>query len=398
MASFQRLCALLLLLPVLVSAAACGKAVAATAAAPTSQNAPPPKIAPGEISGTEMTVYVYLFDRSQKIDIAGLDVDLNCVKKYTWDSSIEQFREAILRQGCARIVGSTPSKNEQDAEQAAKNNGAGVWKPAAPTTTNASTTNAASTEPSKPSEFVKWLGANAVALVSALFAFLAIPALYRFARRARNRKRVEVVLFGAGGAGKTDLWIAWAEGNAALSEGKPSKYGAIQKRVVNPIPLGPYTLMPTLTDGFGGDPAGMLNSMQAPGRHKKIMLIVLGPHGQPGRTDPAIDPAFVQEQIGYLAFPRALIGDKTGRIKPDLVALVFTKFDLLAAKPAGDSSSEEVKNDYLSTFQKVTYAIQSECRNNAVHFVKIVVSAKHGWGVDDLQQRVTRLIFTGQER
>lgn len=397
MIPFQRLCAFLVLLPMLIGAAACGQAVATTAP-PTSQNVPPVKIAPGEISGTTMTVYVYPLDKSQTVDIAGLDLDLNCVRKYTWDNSIEQFREAILRQGCARIVGNAQSKNEQDAEQAAKNSGTGVWKPAATTTTSASTTTTAPTTPSKPSEFFKWLGTNAVALVSAFFALLAIPALYHFARRARNRKRVEVVLFGIGGAGKTDLWTAWAEGNASESPGEPTKVGMGEKRVVNPIPLGEYTLMPTLIDGAGGDPAGMLNSMQATGRHKKIMLIVLGPHGQRVRTVPAIDPVFVQEQIGYLAFPRALIGDKTGQIKPDLVALVFTKFDLLAAKPPGDSSSEDVANDYLSRFQKVADAIQRECKNNATRFVKIVVSAKRGWGVDDLQQRVTRLIFTGQER
>lgn len=331
--------------------------------------------------------------KDEIIDVGGLDVDIACARKWQFRGTPDaaSIRVDLLELGCAKLTSATPAEAEKAAEAKGKKDKAGIWS-----------TSAAPPPAPNPagvggwSRFVSWTVQNWLALLGLLLAIISVPWLAKGIDRWRHRWRVDVLLTGLPGAGKTDLWTAWRDNMAPKADAKPTT-AITTSTSLRPVRYGEFTMDPCVVDGAGSDPASMLNSIRrSRRRNRRVIVFVISARRQNTANDVAYDHEFVVEQRGYANFPRAILGARDKRLRPRLVVLFLTKFDLLSSHDPWDSNSENVRVKAEQTFGEVIRAMRKDCQNAGVPFQFIIGSSKRGWGIQDLRDRVARSLVTGE--
>ena len=64
------------------------------------------------------------------IDVAGLDINMDCAEKVVFEGDGKDLRVRLLRSGCARLKTDSPSPDEVAAQDSARADQVGVWSPA----------------------------------------------------------------------------------------------------------------------------------------------------------------------------------------------------------------------------------------------------------------------------
>lgn len=337
------------------------------------------------------------------VDTTGLEVYVACAREWAYYATVSKIRIKLLTTGCAKVTAANPSAEESAAQKIAQEQKLGVWQtsgPSSTSTTSPSTQGGSEapvgSEPSVVAGFLGWLGRNWFSILSFLLALLSVTWISKAIDRWRHKREVDIILTGLPGAGKTDLWTAWHDDTAPNSNAKPT-VGIKRSTSLPAAPWGEHTLYPTVVDGAGADPAGMLNFIKkVPRRHKRVLIFVVAPCGSNVVVSSAFDHDYVVEQRGYSSFPRAILGAADKRIKPNLVVIFLTKFDLLSKIPPGDTANSDLRIQIDREFDGLVRSIRSDCKREKIPFQFIVGSAKTGWGVKDLRENVTKILVTSR--
>lgn len=322
-----------------------------------------------------------------EVDVTGLTVDLECAEQVEL-SAASAVRQGLLNAGCAKIVGSQPTTEEQAAQTAAQSARLGIWD-----------TSSGGNGESAPESVGHWVSGH----INLVLAILGLPLLAWLARRVRqswHERRVHIVLAGPPSVGKTDLWTAWQHGDAAATPSTPSTRSASSGDKLKPIPHGRYTLVPAIVDTPGSQSGQIMEQLRkAPWRAKRILVMVLAPSESDVASGSPIDSSFVSLQKGYVYHPRALLeqdrhshGHLPGSERIDAVVVFVTKFDLLSDVPATDSAAKAALATVTSMFFEHTAMLAEPCAQQDVPFQLIVGSARCGWGIATLRETVTNVI------
>ena len=338
-------------------------------------------------SANTLTVYQYATPASVAVNVGNLSVDLTCARKNVWYDYAD-LRVALLRSGCAVLENrEAASQAERDAENQAKNQGIERWAPypkASAPQPEAS--------PSRFSAFLAWLKDNWDGLLGTILGLLGLSWVAAKIDKIRKGRKIDVVLTGLPSAGKTDLWTAWRNDMAPRSNASPTA-GARRMTDLEPVPFGRYTIYPEIVDTAGGDPSLVVQQLQGKRRlAKQVLLVVLAPtRTNASSQQNAIDQSYILEQKGFINLPQALVGD-TGKLKPALVVVFVSKFDLVSGHTPYDTSSSAALHEVETLFAPHRDAISSQCRKANIPFEWIVGSARKGWGVRELRDALRKVV------
>jgi hypothetical protein len=322
------------------------------------------------------------------IDISGLYVDLGCVENARL-SNVSDIRAELLKQGCARIVGAPTDAAEQTAQAQAKANHIGLWS-----------------QPSGAGKFVQWVKTHkliSIPSIGLLLAVLASPLLwllFRWIIKVFFRRKVNIIITGAASAGKTGLWMAWKdEYNAGEISGIPPTAGTHRAKI-EPVMLDKWTLQPALIDVAGAEPYNVLQGIQSPRglkgvvvrqRTKRVLLYVVAPTPEETKANGSpFDASYIAMQKGYAHLPVAIIGQHNPSIRPDLVIMFATKFDLLSDKEPTNSNPKA--NEMVTAFRSHRELVESTCKRANIPFRWIIGSAKNNWNIGLLRKSLWEVI------
>lgn len=324
------------------------------------------------------------------VDISGLRVNLKCAENVTF-SSINSIRLDLLRQGCAQIIGGPLDSAEKNAQAQAQANHVGFWA-----------------QSSGIGKFLQWIKTHKLISYPGIILFLAIlssPLLLKFGRwiyQLFYKRKVKIIIAGVAAAGKTGLWKAWRDEYAVISKIDPTV--GMEPAGIEPVTLEKWTLRPTLIDAAGGEAWYVLQEIQgARGlvgiigritrrRTKRVLVYVVAPSPQEEATVGAVfDESYVVKQEGYAYLPMAIIKQNDPKIRPDLVMMFATKFDLLSKISPNDADGNEVA-ELERVFESHRKLVESACTAANIPFVWIVGSAKRGWNIDKLRKGLGKLI------
>lgn len=369
-------------------------AVTTTAPPPTSASPieTPPYVLANQLSGHTLTYLTITGATAGSVDISGMSVDLDCARSWTWTTG-ETLRVQLLEEGCAVLTTRTPAKDELTAQQQAQAAHLGRWA-SGPQTSNRSSGSHWFTN------LLSWAVRNWYSGLGFLIAVLGLSWVARAIDRFRTRGlrwTVEVVLAGPASVGKTGVWHALSRKVAPKPSG-PS-VGVAKAVAPSPEPYGRYMLQPVYIDTAGSKPGDALDELQkAPRRHKRVLIVVAAPCRQDIRPQGSVfDDNFVAEQRGYLSLPIALVGQADPRLKPDLVVLFLTKFDLLSDHSPEDAASKTAKAEMDDHFREHASRLEAQCDAADVAFLSIIGSGQKKWGISELRDGINDMLAERNE-
>ena len=262
------------------------------------------------------------------IDVSGLSVNLSCAKNFTLD--LNAVRVELLRNGCARIVGTARDPAEQAAQEQAKASHLGIWAPSAsssPTATagESSPTATAGERHSWIANFFHWINTHKLVSFSTGLAILGSPLLLMFLAwivRLAHKRKVNIIIAGVSAAGKTALWTRWREQYDPNPQ--PSTSRAVAR--LEPVELRKWTLQPKVIDTPGTQPEHMLAEILRPkgfrgaiakSRTKHVLVYVVSPCSQQSAAPSGpFDAIYIAKQEGHASsLPLALVRQHDPRIK-----------------------------------------------------------------------------------
>lgn len=331
------------------------------------------------------------------LDVSDLKVDFDCVDKYYWAADVDSsiLRLAFIKDGCATLVPGKGTDEEKKYQAEAD---------AAQSSTESPPPNNSQEAP--PSGFLQWMNqaaAAAFALIviekpieslSLMAAILGIGVLHQWLKS----RKVRVILAGVPASGKTDFWVALDKDQQPNSGGGPT--AGMQSERLAPLEMGSKVLYPMAVDTAGSRPDMVLDEIRGLGlirrwRQKLVLVVVVSPMpgDQPG-SSPAFDDQFIQQQVGYMSLPRALVMTKDTRKRPHAVILFASKFDLLSQHGPGDSdpAAERARREVQAYFNTHRQLVEGACREMGVPFEFVIGSAKRGWGIDEARKALWKSV------
>ena len=326
------------------------------------------------------------------VNVTGLRVNLQCAKK-THFSSLANARTDLLTQGCAKIVGTPLDTAEENAQATAKSDHVGIWavKPGRNQRTS----------PGFIARSWHWIEKHKLASISLVLAILAAPLLWKLAAWVAQlfyKRKVNIIIAGVPAAGKTGLWIAWKDeyelGPAGQIKGLAPTVG-VRRTGLEPVELRKWTLQPFITDTAGAEPWRVLEGIRRPRglrgailqrRTKRVLVYVVAPCPQEevASGDP-FDTDYIKTQFGYTSLPVAIIGQGDPRIKPNMVIMFATKFDLVSPASVQESDGTAASKVAVA-FQQHREFVESACRQANIPFTWLVGSAVRGWNIAQLRK------------
>lgn len=325
------------------------------------------------------------------IEVSDLEVDFDCVDRSIWsaDTDSASIRIGLITSGCATLLPGTGTAEEQAAQ-------AEVRAELSPSTT---ATPAVQSPPESDEgepetddffstllmwgnvivQFLRTSWQWIVGIAVAIFLGAVFQQWYR-------SKHVRVILAGAPSAGKTDFWTALRKDSEPNSGGKPTVGSRTEPLV--PLEMGRSTLYPHAMDTAGSQPELVLDAVRQPWairrwKQKIVLVVVISPSPDDGSSSrKPYDDAFIQQQIGYLSLPCAIVRTKNALKRPNAVVLFVSKFDLLSTNPPSDTASEQTGRELRSRFDQHRKLLEGACTQSNVPFEFIVGSANRGWGID----------------
>lgn len=321
------------------------------------------------------------------VDTSGLAVSEHCARGIRWES-VTNLRERLLREGCAILEADDAPASEVEAEAEGRAEERGHWSPALGARIERTINSVG-----------RWLSAHS----ELLLAILGVPLLGWLAQQLYRHwlsRRVHIVISGVSAVGKSGLWEAWQRGKTNPGHSSPSVRVADSGDKLRPVPHGRYTLVPKVVDTPGSQPGSISDQLRrAPWRSKRMLVIVLAPSVAFSREDGAWDELFVAEQKGYLNLPRSLLQKQRPVVervarseRVDFVVMFMTKFDLLSAVPASDSTAGAAVREVEQHFGEHREMIEEACRSGKVAFRWLVGSAAYGWSIQELREAVAEVI------
>ena len=336
------------------------------------------------------------------IDISGLRVNLSCAQRASF-SSIDNIRVALLEQGCAKIIGAPANSSEQEAQAQAKANRVGFWAPNAPPEAHHKNS-------SWLGSFFLWVKTHkliSIPSIGLVVSIAASPWLLKFIGwvvQIFYKRRVSIVITGAPSAGKSGLWTAWSNEYIPGAAGQISQLSPssiVERAQIAPVRMGKWALHPTLIDTPGGSPEEVLKGIRRARwlkgaieryRTRRILLFVVAPHPLEAVAggDPC-DASYIDKQAGYAYLPAAIIGQRDPKIRPDMVIMFVTKFDLLSSTPPRDSDGTAVSK-MVNAFQEHQRLVKSACDDANVPYTWIIGSSTKFWSIDQLRGSLAKVI------
>ncbi|TMR04991.1 GTPase domain-containing protein [Actinomadura soli] len=336
------------------------------------------------------------------VDVSGLEVNLACAKEF-YLPDLRTIRTEILKNGCAKIVGSPLNSAERAAQDEAKRARRGIW---GSTPSPSSTTRSQDDGGMDAGALFRWAKEHKLISVpgaSLLLAILASPVLWKLGGwlvARLHRKRVRIIIAGVRGAGKTGLWTKLRREYESVSQLSPTRGKA--EASIEPVLLRKWTILPTVVDTAGAEPWLVLQSMKRSRgiarmverhRTKLVLLCVVAPcpEEELNGGDP-FDREYITKQAGYMHLPMALIGQQDQKSRPDLVIMFVTKFDLLSGDEPDEN--EQASKAMATAFREHREVIETTCRGAGVRFLWIIGSAKNKkkWGIDRVRTSLAELM------
>lgn len=243
-------------------------------------------------------------------------------------------------------------------------------------------------------------------IIALLSLFVAILGLSWVANRinkiilTKYERQIRIVVCGATSAGKTDLWIAWRDSAAPRSDSGPTV--GSQTSITDPLPYGKFTLIPAITDIAGTEPWLLARKLRGDGklsyskssRIKRILVFVVAPCRQntvqPGEN--SYDQNYIAEQKGYAYLPMAIIAGDDTLARPDMVIMFISKFDLISRVSPQDTNGVGAREYTEKVFWEHRRLIEAACGRRSTLFTCIVGSAKEGWGIRELRDKVREVV------
>ncbi len=293
---------------------------------------------PFRVSADGKTVTVAdVHEVQYSVDISSLRVEVGCARQLELDS-LQNVRIELLRHGCAEISGAV-IEAERQAQEEAKGKQLGIWNPSPSPSTSSSSPGPSSspnprdnwTDVHKLFDWAKRHRLISIPGASLILAILASPWLLKsvgWLTRLFYRRRLDIILAGLPGAGKSGLWNAWKDEYNPGASGRASGLGPtpnVQRARLESVMLPKWTLRPVLVDAGGHEPWQVLNEVKRSDgikgafsqRAKRILLVVVSPRSEESTIESEpFDASYVIEQHGYCRFPMAIIGAKDTSIKP----------------------------------------------------------------------------------
>jgi len=309
------------------------------------------------------------------LDVSGLTVDFDCVSGRRFAGTDNaSYRISLLRAGCALITSNNVSAGEKIAQDAAKSDRVGRWAPAF-------------------WPFVgRWFSQNwdkALAVLS----FPLLGWLLKNWIQKRRQRQVHVVLAGHSAAGKTGLWTRWKK-LVAPPHNLPPTSGAKVAQIA-PFRYGEFTIMPKVIDTAGTEPWLMRDYLYStPLRAKRVLIVVVAPCplAATSNGDP-VDTEYVAKQAGYMNLPLSVLGGRNYGVRPHLVILFATKFDLLSTTWPGDAVSAQAVKRFEQVFADHRNLLSRQCKRNNIPFRWIIGSANSNWGTVDIRDAIETVVM-----
>ncbi|GLY21842.1 GTPase domain-containing protein [Micromonospora sp. NBRC 101691] len=320
-----------------------------------------------------------------EVNVSDMRIDPACAFDYYWYPN-RNIRISLLRQGCATLLPGKGTAEEQEAQRLAP-------KPSV----------SASADPAGPGETPSdtwpkvraWLADNGLDALGVVLAIGFGITGFRWYISRRDNRKVRVLLAGAPSAGKSGLWRALKDGTAP--SGLTPSVGKSTPAKLDPIPFGPYTLYPAVTDTAGSEPWLVLDEMgirRSRKRQKLVLVVVASPVSGNNRvsTPGEFDDAFIERQQGYMSLPRGIIGSADKHRRPDLVIFFVSKFDLVSAVAPADSTATGARQKVTAAFREHAKLLDSVCRDRGVPYQFVIGSATEGWGIDTITKKLQGVI------
>lgn len=215
----------------------------------------------------------------------------------------------------------------------------------------------------------------------------------------RYERQIRIVICGATSAGKTDLWIAWKASAAPRSDSGPTV--GFQTSISDPLPYGKFTLLPAITDIAGTEPWLLTRQLRGDGnlsyskskRIKRILVFVVAPCRQNTiQPENSYDQSYIAEQKGYAYLPMAIIAGDNTLARPDMVIMFISKFDLISKVGPQDTNGVRARQNTEKVFREHRRLIEAACGRRGTLFTCIVGSAKEGWGIPELRDKVREVV------
>jgi hypothetical protein len=317
------------------------------------------------------------------------------------------WKYELLRRGVVRL--SNPSfafSTYRSAEQEAKTKKLGIWKGQ----TNHTLPPSPATRLRSPNRLealnkllaglswrriqdgiAQWGGVSAC--IAAVFWIISQ------AIRISRRVEVSLILLGPKSAGKSWLWARLDNSEISVADlGKLGPTPSVKKssKQVRPKLLGRFEVHPYYVDVPGGEPGRHFEEMTRKRllkRNKTIFLLTLSTTPAVGKDPDNHDLAYISEQLGYTALPLGLItAGKTK--KPSMCIIVITKFDLYSDREPKHSSSANAVKSLKETFKPHIARLEEACKSAGIPFDVLFCSAREGWGVDSIYNRLEKGLFS----
>ncbi|EWM18092.1 hypothetical protein KUTG_08396 [Kutzneria sp. 744] len=325
--------------------------------------------------GRTLTGIAFAGSAETGLDVSGLTVDFGCVRENSFAGTDGPSRRiSLLRLGCAEITAGSSSPEERTAQDSAKADQLGHWAPGFPVSA------------------LRWLGQNWDKALAVL-GFPLVGWMLKILARRKRERRVHIVLVGHSAAGKTGLWVRWKNRTTPRHDLPPST-GAKETQVA-PFLLGRFTILPKIIDAAGAEPWLMRDYLYStPMRAKRVLIVVVAPCplATPTTPDP-VDADYVSRQAGYLNLPLSVLGGDNFGVRPHLVILFASKFDLLSATGPGDVTSTQAVKRYEQIFVDHRRLLSAQCKRGNIPFKWIIGSANSDWGTVEIRDAIESMVM-----
>jgi hypothetical protein len=216
--------------------------------------------------------------------------------------------------------------------------------------------------------------------------------------RASRRVEVSLLLLGPKSAGKTWLWARLDNPEIAVADlEKLNPTPSVQqtRKPIHPRLMGRFEVYPVYIDVPGGEPGRHHEQMTKKRflkRNKCIFMLTLSTTPDVADKDNTINQKFIDEQLGYVSLPLALI-TSANSIKPAMCMVVITKFDLFSDREPKHAGSSSAISKLYAFFQPHIARLEQACKTRNVPFEVMYCSARDGWGIDSIYNRLEKSLF-----
>ena len=359
------------------------------------------------ISGGQLIYEVYDSGGTHTIDVSdmtiwdGIKGNTDVYNSFYYSGA---FREILLRNGYAKLnFTNKATADEIAAQEEARSANKGIWAPSTPPPPP---------PPPPPFDWNKFWAWTQEILRDSFITALLFAVIRWLYINIYLKRQVDLLVIGQPDCGKTALCLVLEKPNTPKADILKLEHSKAvsTSRTPERIPRGKFEILPAMTDVPGTDFSTAWNKIHGTiwGKmlgliRKYALVVVLAPGERNGTNGGTVvstrdvssgnDQAYLYRQLGYIeAFVGGSLGSKKAR-KPRVVVLFMNKFDWFARMNPNDSSSLEVRRQFLAIFEKHIDLIKSAATKQKIPFESIVGSAVEKWGTEEVLDAVVHQLY-----